>query len=596
MRDASISGEQSVGWMRSWALVGQFARQHLSAYVLAASVIAVAEIFQAQIPQVIGEFTNALKHGDSITMLSVDVWKLVGFAVLYVGIFGVGQFFIGRLGRIFEADLRQQLYTHWQTLSAQFFQERSVGDLLSHAINDVPAVRESLSGTTIQVVQSVFLISATLYMTLRHVNSRLTLVSLSPLLLIPVIVAVMSPLVRQRAQRVKESLSDMSAFAEESLGAVRLIKATANEPTMIKRFTQRVDVIVDRTMAAVQTNTLLQAILPFVSNISFVVALVYGGWLVMTHVISLGAFVAFTLYLRLLVNPLTQLGQVTNTLQTASASLIRIQNLLDTQPTVRNAPDAVRHVDGHTISIRHLSFRYPDRTVDALIDMSIEIPAGYLVGLVGRTGAGKTTLLRLLIREFDPPPGTIWINGHDVRQIALHTLRGELVSYISQSTFLFSTTIGQNIGFPLVDPNPRVVEAAAKRAQLWELVQQLTHRFDTMIGERGVRLSGGQRQRTALARALAQTRARILILDDAMSAVDTETESAIVAMLEELRGDRTILIASHRIAAVQTADLILVFDHGQIIEVGTHESLLRKQGFYARLAQIQSPCEEDFLL
>jgi ATP-binding cassette subfamily B protein len=269
---------------------------------------------------------------------------------------------------------------------------------------------------------------------------------------------------------------------------------------------------------------------------------------------------------------------------------------LDTQPTVKDASDAVGRVEGHTISIRHLSFRYPDRKVNALTDVSIEIPTGYLVGLVGRTGAGKSTLLRLLIREFEPPRGKIWIGGHDVRQIALPTLRGELVSYISQSSFLFSTTMGQNIGFPLVDPNPRVVETAAKRAQLWDLAEQLPHHLDTVIGERGVLLSGGQRQRTALARALSQTRARILILDDAMSAVDTETESAIVAMLEELRGDRTILVASHRIAAVQTADLILVFDHGEIIEAGTHESLLHEQGFYARLAQIQSPCEEGLPL
>lgn len=578
---------------RSWALVGQFARQHLGVYLFAGAVIATAEFVQVQIPHVIGEFANALSHETSMTTLQGLVDSLVGFSLLYVGIFGLGQFLIGRMGRLFEADLRQRLYAHWQTLSAEFFQDRSVGDLLSHAINDVPAVRESLSGTTIQTVQSVFLIFAVLYMALRQVSPRLTIVCLSPLALIPVIVVLMSSQVRRRAQRVKESLSEMAAFAEESLGAVRLIKATASESTTMTRFTQRVDAIVKRTMASVQINTLMQALLPFVSNISFVVALVYGGWLVMNHAISLGAFVAFTFYLRLLVNPLTQLGQVTSSLQTASASLIRLQTLLDIEPTVRDDPQAVHRVADYTIAVRHLTFRYPGRAANALTDISLDVPAGQVVGIVGRTGAGKSTLLRLLIRQFEPPCETIFLGNHDVRQIALSTLRGELISYIAQSSFLFSTTVRENIGFSLSNPAPRIVETAAKRAQLWDTVQHFPQHMDTLIGERGVLLSGGQRQRAALARGLAQTRARILILDDAMSAVDMKTELAIVEMLEALRGERTLLISSHRIAAVRGADLILVLDSGRIVEAGTHDELLRFGGFYARLARIQDPPVEE---
>jgi ATP-binding cassette subfamily B multidrug efflux pump len=568
--------------MRSFALGRKWS------YLIAILAIGVAEFFQVQIPNLLGEFINHLKAGDATEHVVLHfALELAVVAACYVVAFGFGQLRIGRLGRTLEFELRQTLFAHWETLSSRYFQQHSVGDLLNHTLNDVTVVRQAMSQGMNQVTQALFLFIATLYMTIRTINLGLTLVSLIPILLIPLVIVVVGPQVRMRSRRVQEALSNMSELAEESFQAMQLIKATSNETVEVERFRVLVEEIVDRQMYLVQLNTLFQAVLPLLSGISFVIGLVYGGDLVIHHQISLGSFVAFTAYLAMLVQPLLQFGFVINMFQNASASLIRIEVLLAVEPEITDPEHPVEKAWQGAISIRNLSFHYPGTDPKVLDHVSISVPKGTTLGIVGRTGSGKTTLLNLILRDYDPPRNTVFFDDTDVRDMRLSDLR-ELIAYVPQDGFLFSTTIGQNIAFSQPQVEPEAVERAAAQSHILETIQGMPEGIHTEIGERGIMLSGGQRQRTAIARALIKSQAKVLILDDSLSAVDTRTETEILGVLREVRGQKTTIIVAHRLSALRDADWIIVLDHGAIVESGVHQDLLRQNGIYANLYRIQS--------
>lgn len=557
-------------------------------YIAAIIGIAVAEFFQVQIPNILGKFINRLKGGSTTEHVVLQfALELAIIAACYVIAFGFGQLLIGRLGRTMEFEMRQTLFAHWETLSSHYFQQHSVGDLLNHTLNDVTVVRQAMSQGMNQVTQAIFLFAATLYMTIRTINLDLTVVSLIPIVLIPVVIVIVGPQVRMRSRLVQEGLSDMSELAEESFQAIRLIKATSNELVEYDRFTSTVDEILDRQMSLVRLNTVFQAILPLLSGISFVVGLLYGGDLVIRHQISLGSFVAFTAYLSMLVQPLLQFGFVINMFQNASASLIRIQVLLAVQPDITDPEHPVEKTWVGDLTIDDLTFSYPSSKSPVLDHVSITVPHGTTLGIVGRTGSGKTTLLNLILRDYDPPTGTVRIDGTDIRDLRLSDLR-ELIAYVPQDGFLFSTTIGHNIAFSQPDVVPQAVEHAASQSRILETIQAMPEGIHTEIGERGIMLSGGQRQRTAIARALIKSQAKLLILDDSLSAVDTVTETEILRVLKEVRGQKTAIIAAHRLSALRDADWIIVLDQGVIVESGMHQDLMDRQGIYAHLYNIQT--------
>ena len=557
-------------------------------YLIAIVSIAVAEFFQVQIPHVLGRFINQLKAGHATEHVVLKfALELVIIAACYVVAFGFGQLRVGRLGRTLEFELRQTLFAHWETLSSRYFQQHSVGDLLNHTLNDVNVVRQAMSQGMNQVTQALFLFIATLYMTIHTINLGLTLVSLIPILLIPLVIVVVGPQVRTRSRRVQEALSDMSERAEESFQAMQLIKATSNESVELGRFRLLVDEIVSRQMHLVQLNTLFQAALPLLSGISFVLGLVYGGDLVIHNQISLGSFVAFTAYLSMLVQPLLQFGFVINMFQNASASMLRIEVLLAVEADITDPEHPVEKAWEGEIQIRHLTFQYPGSNVKALDDVSITVPKGTTLGIVGRTGAGKTTLLNLILRDYDPPLNTVLFDKTDIREMRLSDLR-ELIAYVPQDGFLFSTTIGHNIAFSQPVVEPQAVEQAASQSRILETIQSMPEGIDTQIGERGIMLSGGQRQRTAIARALIKSEAKVLILDDSLSAVDTNTETEILRVLRQVRGQKTTIIVAHRLSALRDADWIIVLDKGSVVESGVHQDLLRQNGIYANLFRIQT--------
>ncbi len=551
--------------------------------------IGLAQFFQVRIPHILGNFINRLKLGGSTQHIILGfALELAVVAAGYVVCFGFGQTQVGRLGRTWEYEMRQHLFSHWETLSSRYFQQHSVGDLLNHSLNDVTSVRQALSMGLNQISQAVFLFIATLYMTIRTIDLKLTLFSLVPLLLIPVVIAIIRPQVRLRSRLVQEGLSDMSELAEESFQAIRLIKAQSNESIEQGRFTEKTETIVDRQMSLVRLNTLFQALVPLLSGIGFTVGLVYGGWLVIHGQISLGSFVAFTVYLSMLVQPLMQFGIVINLFQNASASIVRLKTLLGEQPDIGDPEEPiVRDVWHGTLEVKDLTFQYPGVDHPTLSEVSFRVPEGSTLGIVGRTGAGKTTLLNLILRDYDPPRGTILFDGVDIQDMRLADLRQQ-VAYVPQDGFLFSTTIGRNIAFSKPAVVPEAVETAARQSHIWDTIQEMPDGIETEIGERGIMLSGGQRQRTAIARALIKTEAKLLILDDSLSAVDTRTESDILGVLRQVRGQKTTIIAAHRLSALRDADWIIVLDKGRIVESGVHQDLIHQPGLYRDLYQIQT--------
>ncbi len=480
-------------------LLRQFLLSHKWHYALSILSIVVSEWITVQFPNVLGEFTDALQAGklNPVKVEQYSLWLLL-IGVGYVAFYGFGQFRNGQLGRKFEYQLRKRLFVHWERLSANYYRQRSIGDLLNHAMTDVQTVREAISGGMNMFTNAVFLLIATLYMTFRTISVKLTLVSIIPICFVPLFVIYWGPRIRNASRRVQEGLSAMADLTEESFTAIRLIKATANEEIEANRFVERVDGIVARQMKMFRLQALFQSLIPLMGSLSFVIALLYGGYLTVTHQIELGAFVAFTLYLAMIITPLQQMGFVFNNFQRASASLARLSVLLCDVPDIRDPEEPIvpERIAGR-IDVQLAAYQYPDGDRPALEDIEFSIPAGQTLGIVGRTAAGKTTLANLLPRIFDPPPNSVRIDGYDVRQLSLERLR-EAIAYVPQDGFLFSTTIRENIAFGNDEASLEEIAEAAREAAIYDDIMDFPDTFDTLVGERGVTLSGGQKQRPRL--------------------------------------------------------------------------------------------------
>ncbi|MBB6731824.1 ABC transporter ATP-binding protein [Cohnella zeiphila] len=574
--------------MRSQRVLRDYVQSKWMLYLLAVLFIAAANVINSFYPRLLGQFTDQLQGGHmtrpliieySLSLLAVGV----GFGVLG----GSGQFIVMRLGRLFEFHTRKRLFAHFTTLSERFYSKNGVGKMLSYVMNDVTSVRESISQGINQTTNAIILIfSALAMMLLSHIPLYLIVVCILPLLFIPWLVTRFGPVIRKRSLTVQESLSKMTESAEEQFGGIRVTKKFAVEPIMIGRFGATVDRIRDNQLKLVRVSSLFQALIPFLGALSLVITIVYGGYLTIHNRISLGNFVALSLYVRMMVNPLQQIGNVINTMQRSRASLERINDLLSKEGDIQEAESArACSLDHAAIEIDGLTFAYPDSERPALNDIRLRVEPGKTLGILGKTGSGKTTLIKLMLRVYDPPAGTIRIGGEDIRELTLESLRDQ-IAYVPQEGFLFSTTIRDNIAFYRRDSALDKVEDAAKQAQIYRSITEFPDGFETKLGERGVTLSGGQRQRTSLARGLIK-RSPILILDDSVSAVDAVTEKSIIDTIREERKGKTTIVIAHRISALKHADEIVVLDEGRIIQRGTHEQLLNQAGLYATLHAIQ---------
>ncbi|OME90670.1 MULTISPECIES: ABC transporter ATP-binding protein [Paenibacillus] len=580
--------------MDSHRILGDFFRKTWPFYVLSVCCHLVANIIHVNFPRVLGNFTDELKDD----LLSVDgivrySWTLLGIGVGFAVIGGIGQFLVMYTGRYFEFMNRRRLFVHFTGLSERFYSKNGVGKLLSYFMNDVTTVREAISmGINQTANSSILLVSTIVMLLITNVPLYLVAASIAPLLLIPVIVVWLGPIIRRRSLQVQEALGLMTESAEEQFGGIRVTKKFAVEDTMKRRFGTTVDRIRDKQLRLVRVSSLFQSIIPFLGAASLIIALLFGGYLTILGRITVGNFVALTLYIRMLMNPLQQIGNVINVVQRARASLDRLNDLLGKQADIKELPGAKelnQEIPG--IEVRDLSFSYDDvngqeeGNRQVLRGIQLDVLPGSTLGIIGRTGSGKTTLMKLLLRTYDPSPGKVLIGGVDIRKLTLKSLR-EGIAYVPQDGFLFSSTIRENIAFYKRDTEPAVVEEAARKARVYDNIAEFPDKFETRLGERGITLSGGQRQRTSLARGMIKD-APILILDDSVSAVDAVTETEIMETIRDIRAGKTTIIIAHRISALKHADEIIVLDQGEIVQRGTHEELLSKDGLYRTLHDIQ---------
>jgi ATP-binding cassette subfamily B protein len=526
--------------------------------------------------------------------------KLARYALILLGIAAAGgvfkflmRHFVIGISRHLEYDLRNDLFAHLQRLPLEYYQGTRTGEIMSRATNDLSAVRMMLGPGIMYMVNTVT-VAAISIACMVAISPRLTFYTLLPLPLVSLTVWFFGDRIHRRFERVQAQFADISARVQENLSGVRVIRAFTREAAEVEAFAGMNREYVDRNQRLIQVWGVFHPLLAFLAGLAALLALYLGGREVIRAHISLGSFVAFTVYLAMLNWPVVALGWVINLFQRGMASFRRLAEILDVEPAIRSAPDAHRPAAdaarGGEIEFRGLTFTYPGATRPALRDFTLRIEAGRTVALVGRTGAGKSTLLALIPRLFDPPPGTLFVDGVDVRRWDLGALRSRL-AIVPQETFLFSATVAENIAYGVSGASRQAVEQVARIARLDDDVRRFPAGYDTLVGERGITLSGGQRQRAAIARALMRD-SPVLLLDDCLSSVDTQTEEAILHGLRGERVRRTALIVSHRISAVRDADLIVVLDEGAGVERGTHESLLALDGRYAELCRQQELEEE----
>ena len=555
--------------------------------------MALANLIDLGQPQVLGYAVDDLYRG--VTAAKLGRYALIVFGIsVFSGVFKyrMRQAVIG-ISRHVEFDLRNDLFAHLQSLPLQYFQRSRTGEIMSRATNDLSAVRLMLGPGMMYLVNTAVVTLVALGFMLA-ISPRLPLYALLPLPLVSFSVWFFGERIHRRFEDIQAHFATVSARVQENLAGVRVVRAFVREPREVEDFQALNREYLDKNLALIRTSGVFHPALGFLSGLAALIGLYLGGREVVARHITLGQFVAFTVYLAKLNWPVFALGWVISLFQRGMASFGRIVEILDVVPEIRSPARGRRGTrDGGArgeIELRNLTFRYPGADVPALSEVSLTVPAGKIAAVVGRTGSGKTTLLSLLPRVFDPPPGAVFLDGVDVRELDLEWLRLQ-VAYATQENFLFSTTVAENIAYGVAGAARSEVERVAGIARLDDDVRRFSQGFDTLVGERGITLSGGQKQRATIARALLR-RSPVLMLDDCFSSVDTHTEEEILRRLRHELSGRTTLLVSHRVSTVRDADLIVVLEDGGVAERGTHETLLREGGRYAWLYREQQLEEE----
>ncbi len=532
-------------------------------------------------------------HDDSAVAATV-VWVAGILGVLYLVFALLKGFFMFLMrqtiivvSRLIEYDLKNTVFDHYQRLDRAFYKRNSTGDLMNRISEDVGKVRMYLGPAVMYTINLVVLFVMCIGFML-HVNAELTLWTLAPLPVMSVVIYYVSDVINRRSMEVQEQQSRLSTLAQESFSGIRVLKAYAKEPMAVDRFAETAATYRDRSLAQAKVDALFMPAIMLLIGLSTVLTIFIGGMKLIQGdpTVTVGNIAEFVIYVNMLTWPFASVGWVTSLIQQASASMVRINEFLDTPPAIVDEADDLREVQG-AIEFRNVSFAYPDTGITALSNVSFKIPAGGTLAIVGHTGSGKSTIAELIGRMFDVTSGTVLIDGVPIQRVKLETLRSKL-GFVPQDVFLFSDSIRNNIAFrlePSDDLNERV-EQAARAAQVHDNIVDFPNGYDTLLGERGITLSGGQKQRVSIARAIIG-RPRILLFDDALSAVDTATEEAILRELRGVMKGRTTVIISHRISAVRDADHIIVLDHGRLVEEGTHTELLKHGGPYAQLHEEQ---------
>lgn len=573
---------------QTFKLIIDYFKRYRSLFILGIIGLLAVDGFQIFIPWMIKDaidlltatpenYRSIIKYGVAIVLLAIGV--------------GISRFlwryYIIGISRRIETHLRNRFYSHLQKLPYTYFDQTSVGDLMAHATNDLEAVRMMCGMAIVASMDAGLLMIASLVMMLT-IDMSLTAYVLIPMPVVTLIVLRLGPVMHSRFMKVQERFSEISEKAQETFSGIRVVKSFVQETKESQNFSDINAQYLKDNMRLVRVWGLMHPMIWTIGGVCGVIILLVGGNRVIEGEMTMGGFVAFNSYMGTLMWPMIAIGWVVNMYQRGKASLDRIQKILSIPPEIKDLPGSedVRLQGG--VTFRNLSFSYDGETT-VLRDIDLTIKPGQWVVLMGPTGSSKTTLVNLISRLYDPPDNTIYLDDHHVKQIRLESLRKQ-ICFVPQQTFLFSDTLSNNVRFGqnLTDDE---VEDLAKKANVYNDIKHFPEKFETVVGEKGVTLSGGQKQRIAIARALA-AQSPILIMDDALSAVDTETEELIIQNIRDLTVDQTVILITHRVSTAREADLVVFLEDGAITEMGTHHELLLKKGRYFEVYEHQRLEEE----